>query len=82
MQKLSIEIVHGNVAPRYDKSTTTQLSPTKSIVTTQGMVSGKPLVDFQMVDDKGNKYFFMITGDLIKGLAQVVEGCNNPVADC
>ena len=74
-QELKVKIIPGNVAPRYDE-TTTQLTVKKAIITEAGMASGRPLVDFQLEDGEGNKYFFMITGQLLKMVSAAIDGVN------
>lgn len=76
MEKLSIKINPGDVAPRYNPETTKELTAEIAIITEQGMSSGLPLVDIQMKDAEGNEYFFMITGRLINGLSDAIKGVN------
>ena len=76
MEKLEIKLIQGDNAPRYDPVTTKQLTVEKAVITEQGMESGLPIVDFQMIDENGNKYFFMITGKLINGLSAAIRGAN------
>ncbi len=73
MQKLEIEIINGKIAPRYSISTV-QLHAEKAIITEKGMVSNDPLVDITLKDDQGNKYFFMMSGNLLIMLASVIRG--------
>lgn len=73
---LPIELVRGAVAPRYSPQVWKEVIVTKAIITEQGTEKQLPLVDFQMEDVEGNKYFFMITGRLINALAAAIQGVN------
>jgi len=72
---LKINLLKGNLAPRYTKDTK-NLKVEKAVITEQGMQRGLPLVDVQLVDEDGNKYFFCLSGQLFKLLADTVDGVN------
>jgi len=74
-RKPSIKFLKGNLAPRYTKDTK-NLKVEQAVITEQGMVSGLPLVDMQLVDEDGNKYFFCLSGRLFKLLATSIDGVN------
>ena len=87
-RKLSIELKEGDFAPRYEKDEWTELSIDKAVVTEQGTIGKLPIVDIQLTDEKGNKYFGMITGRLIiglgdacKGVMQRIHGTDTPDVD-
>ena len=61
------------VAPRYETGWT-QLGPSKAIITKQGTASGFPLVDFQLEDHMGRKFYFMISGRLLASFASMING--------
>ena len=71
---LPIELNKGDFAPRYEKSEWGELSIDKAIVTEQGTMGKLPIVDLQLTDEKGKKYFAMITGRLIIGLGDACKG--------
>lgn len=75
MPKLSISVKEGNTAPRYPE-TTKLLTIDEAVITEQGMASGFPVVDFQMTDSEGNKYFIMTSGGIINGLSAAIKGVN------
>lgn len=72
---MPIEFVSGNIAPRYEESVK-RLLVKQVIVTENGMQSGFPLIDFQLIDDEGNEYFYMATGKNCQMLAAAIAGCN------
>jgi hypothetical protein len=75
--QLSIELLQGNFAPRYSKEVSERkLDCKKVVITENGMVSGLPLVDFQLVDKDGNEYFFAITGRLVNMISAAIRGVN------
>ncbi len=49
----------------------------KAILVANGMESGKPSVDLQLVDKNGNKYIAMLSGELYKSVAIILE--NSPI---
>lgn len=46
----------------------TPLRVEKVVVVREGTEAGKPTVDFVMTDGNGKKYFFMVTGALLKSI--------------
>jgi hypothetical protein len=74
---LKIETIPGNVAPRYEPKDWTELVPTGAVITEIGMKGGGPLVDIQLVDREGKKYFFMLSGSIVVGLGASVNGVAN-----
>lgn len=72
---LNIQIIKGNVAPRYVNGST-ELTINKAVITEKGMQSELPLVDFQMTDEAGNIYFTAISGRLINALSAAIKGVN------
>lgn len=71
--KLAIEILAGNVAPRYDTDIT-QLTAQKAVITQHGMESGMPILDLQFTDADGNQYFTMISGNIVTMLCGAMAG--------
>ena len=73
--QMKVKLVKGNVAPRYERATK-QAGIEKVIITEQGMQSGLPLVDLQLVDRNGDKLFVAVTGRLMQSIASVINGVN------
>lgn len=73
--ELRISLVKGDEAPRYSNDVTT-LELERAVITEKGMASGRPLVDLQFSDDKGNLYFVMVSGGLIAMLGDKVKEIN------
>jgi len=59
-------------APTYGEETI-PLVIEKCIIVKDGMVSGKPSVDLQMVDPEGKKYLVMATGSILEMVAQTIR---------
>ena len=77
MQSLIIEIADSPAAaPNYSRDLVDVRAAriTKAIIVNKGTESGKPTVDFQIESMEGEKFVAMLTGDLVKGLAQAVIG--------
>lgn len=72
--QVSIELIQGTEAPRY--TTEKELSADKVIITEQGMESGLPLVDIQMTDKDGNKYWVPISGRIMNTISAAIRGVN------
>ena len=73
---LKVELVHGDMAPRYDPTKTRELTLTKAVITEQGTASNLPLVDLVFVDGDGQEYFTMVTGRIINAVARAIRGVN------
>lgn len=76
-QMLSIEIVNSPAeAPNYarDHLDVRAAEITKCIVVNKGTTSGKPTVDFQITAQDGSQFVAMLTGDLVKNLASIIQG--------
>ena len=73
MLELNIKINPGDFAPRYANEVK-QLELKTAVITTEGMASGSPLVDLQLVDADGNEYFTMSSGAIFQALAQAIAG--------
>lgn len=69
---ISIEFVAGKVAPRYQPGTR-YLKLENVVITEEGTTSGRPIVDFQMSDESGQKYFFAVTGRIVTSIATAVK---------
>ena len=63
-------------APNYGPDYT-MVKIVKAILVGKGMQSGKPSVDLQLVDKKGNKYIAMLSGELYKSVSIILE--NSPI---
>jgi len=73
---LTIELLPGKIAPRYNPKEVKELAIKKVIVTEKGTEGDLPIVDFQLEDADGNRYFTMITGRLMNQLAAAMRGVN------
>jgi hypothetical protein len=74
---LKIEIVDSpDKAPHYrrDHVDIRGVSIKKVIVVAKGTQAGKPTVDFQLVAQDGSEFVTMLTGELVKQLANVIAG--------
>lgn len=77
MQMLAIEIVDSPAqAPNYrrDRVDVRTVAITKAIIVLGGMESGRATVDFQIKDEQGAEFVAILTGDLVKSLAQAIIG--------
>lgn len=77
MQMLTIEIANSpEEAPNYSRDFVDVRAAriTKAVIVNKGMDSGKPTVDLQFESMDGCKFVAMLTGDLVKGLADAVKG--------
>lgn len=74
---LTIKIIEGHVAPRYDTKVTKEIEIINAVVTEKGTNKHLPVVDFQMKDKMGNEYFAAITARHILCLAEVIQGINH-----
>lgn len=72
--QVSMELIQGSEAPRY--TTEIELSADKVVITEQGMESNLPLVDIQMADKDGNKYWVPLSGRIINVISSTVKGVN------
>jgi hypothetical protein len=62
-------------APNYNRDTldVRACSIHTVIVVKKGTQSGKPTVDFQMRTEDGSEFVAMLTGEIVKGIAQAVK---------
>lgn len=73
--QVSIELIQGTEAPRYANGEK-ELSADKVVITEQGMESGLPLVDIQMTDKEGNKYWVPVSGRIMNTISAAIKGVN------
>lgn len=74
---LKIEIVESpDLAPNYNRDEVGVRAATidKCIIVGKGTVEGRPTVDFQIVAKDGSKFVAMLTGSLVKQLANAITG--------
>lgn len=71
---LAIDLVPGNIGPRYDEGT--ELMCVGATITEQGMESGLPFVDFRMRGPDGQFYLLVLTGRVINALSATIKGVN------
>ncbi len=77
MNRLDIQIISGNTAPRYDQGQ--ELICEGVVITEQGMQSGLPLVDFKLRDKDGNFYLMVMPGRLVNALSAAIKGINKRI---
>lgn len=75
IEPLSINIIPGSVAPRFD-AVTHELTCIGVMITEQGMASHKPMVDFVFLDADGKRYFFTTSGAMLRLVAAAIGGVN------
>lgn len=75
MQSLEINLLKGSVAPRYEAKIK-ELKIKKAVVTENGMQSNRPLVDLQLEDSLGNKFYAVLSGGLCQNLGAAIDGVN------
>lgn len=73
--EILISVVEGQIAPRYSEDFK-EFELKNVIITTQGMESGRPLVDLVLVDKEDNKIFAMVSGRLIAQIGDKVKELN------
>lgn len=77
MIHLKLNIVPGNVAPRYSQEVCDRELTLQSVVVTErGTAEGLPIVDFVLTDKEGKEYFFATTGRIVTSIASAVRGVN------
>ncbi len=74
---LKVKVVHLDDAPDYDSAEWTAVELDSALVIQEGTVKGKPTVDLMFADDRGNKYVAMVTGAIVKQLANIVRGADS-----
>jgi len=77
MQMLQIEVANSpDEAPNYNRDFVDVHAAriTKVVIVNKGMESGKPTVDFQFESMDGDKFVALLTGDIVKALADAVLG--------
>lgn len=74
--KITIRLVPGDVAPRRDPKEITELACEVAVITERGTNGGLPIVDLELTDEHGRKFYAMITGRVLTGIASAVAGVN------
>jgi len=80
MNQLSIEVVDSpEQAPNYNRDhiDIRGVIVTKAIIVLNGTENGRSTVDFQFQDQLGGKFVAMLTGNLVKSLAQAITGAES-----
>lgn len=72
---ITISIIPGSMAPRFD-APTTELTPVVVTITEEGMVGGRPMVDFKFTDPDGNHFAFTTSGRMIRAIGAAIAGIN------
>lgn len=75
VEPVSINIVAGKTAPRFDAHTT-ELTPLHVTITENGMTSGLPLVDFVFEGADGRRYAFTTSGRMVRAIGAAIAGIN------
>ena len=73
-QHIEINLVPGDVAPRYD--TGYEIDCSHVTITEKGTKDGLPLVDFVARDRHGEKIMFVLTGRLVNMISASIKGVN------
>lgn len=74
MQKLAIKIFEKpEEAPIYSKQDFTSVLLNEAVVVKNGTIEGNPTIDLVLTDAEGKSYVAMVTGRLLKGLANAIE---------
>ncbi len=69
-----VEIVpNPSLGPTYDEKSPL-LKIDKAVIVRQGTIDNAPTVDFQLIDNEGNKYVIMATGRIMETLADCIKG--------
>jgi hypothetical protein len=71
---VKIEMVAGNVAPRYTEGAEVGLD--KVVITEQGTEARLPIVDFVMCGPDGKMYLLVLTGRIVNAISAAVKGAN------
>lgn len=74
---LSIQIIPGDKAPRYDTGYEIQVS--RATITEQATQAGLPIVDLIGHDKDGNQVLVVLTGRMVCALAATVRGINERI---
>lgn len=61
-------------APTYDRKEYSPVNIVSAAIVKKGTVNGNATVDLIIVDDEGNKYLGLLTGDIVEGLAAAIRG--------
>lgn len=72
--ELTIRIVQGDTAPRYDRGCELKISHVT--ITEQGTSAHLPIVDFVAHDALGNQYLMVLTGRLVNMVSAAIRGAN------
>lgn len=72
--ELKINLIPGNMAPRYDEGYEIDIS--HCTITEQGTQGNLPLVDFVGRDKNGEKVMFCLTGRLVNMVSAAIRGVN------
>ncbi len=72
--EIVINLVPGNLAPRYD--TGTELECNGVTITEEGTASRLPLVDFVMVAPNGDRFLLVLTGRIVNMISSAIKGAN------
>lgn len=72
---MTVRLVEGGTAPRYDYATIA-LDPIEAVITEKGMASDLPLVDLHFEDDNGTRYVATTSGRIVLMIASAIRGAN------
>jgi hypothetical protein len=71
---LQIELIPGNIAPRYPIAT--EIFCQRVVITEQGTEGGLPIVDFVCQGATDQQFIFTLTGRIVNAIAAAVRGIN------
>lgn len=72
--QVSIQMVPGKVAPRYNEGT--EITLEKCVITERGTLANLPIVDLVMRGPDGQMYLLVLTGRVVNAISAAVKGAN------
>lgn len=76
MQHITINLVPGKVAPRYEDRNMQELKLTDVTITEQGTQENLPMLDLILHGPDGKRYLAVITGRIANMISTAVKGVN------
>ncbi len=73
---VNIQMVEGDVAPRYDHERGEELRCEGVVITEQGTKANLPIVDFKMRGADGKFYLLVLSGRIVNAISAAVKGAN------
>lgn len=73
---VTIRLVAGDTAPRYEGQGGAELKCEEVVITEQGTKESLPIVDFVMRGPDGQLYLLVMTGRIVNMIASALRGVN------